>query len=80
MSAFDDLVTNVLAAAQTDPPFAVGVVTDVEPGDGDRPPTVTVDWNGSQVPAACPQHYTPQVGDVVLMARFRSQLNIIGAY
>lgn len=80
MSALDDLVSNVLAAATDDPPFAVGTVTDIQPGDPGRPPNVTVDWNGAEVPAACPQHYTPQVGDVVLMTRFRSQLNIIGAY
>lgn len=81
MNALDGLVDNLLtASAASGPvPFAVGTVASFT-DNGVNPPTVTVTWRGSKVVAACPRHYTPVVGHVVVMARFGPQLNIIGAY
>lgn len=78
MDALDYFVDNLVD--QNGPsPFAVGTVATVT-ANGSNPPLVTVTWNGANVPARCPRHYTPAVGHVVLMARLGPQLNIIGAY
>lgn len=70
MSALDDLVSNVLAAADSSPVFAVGEVTAVDPGASvDGVALVTVDWLGTESYATYGDHYTPVVGHVVLMAR-----------
>ena len=74
----DRFVDNLLDAARTPPAYAVARIASV----AGTPPTVTVDWNGSVVPASWPKDssYTPVVGDVVLMARFGPQLLILRAY
>lgn len=77
MRQMQDLIDGILSAARTASPFAVGKVATVGAG---TPPDVTVDWNGSTVPAKCPRNYTPVVGHVVLMARFGPQLLILTAY
>jgi hypothetical protein len=69
------LTQTVLAAirdAATDP-WAVGVVTDVD-GSGNA----TVDWRGTAITPKRLATYTPVVGDVVLMARWRDQLTVHG--
>jgi hypothetical protein len=81
MAALDDLVDNVLAAARAagPSPFAYGTVHSVGAG---TPPVVTVDWNGSTVPALCPKHFTTSdiaVGDTVVMTQ-PPQLLILQVY
>lgn len=79
MTAIDRLVDDVMAAAAGEAPFGVGTVETVTAG---TPPTVTVTYKGAVVSARWPKDssYTPQVGDVVLMARFGSQRLILRAY
>jgi hypothetical protein len=79
MNDLDVFAATLLSATDAESPFAVGTVASFV-SNGANPPTVTVTWNGTQAIAACPRHYTPVVGHVVLMARFGPQLNILGAY
>lgn len=79
MSALDDFAATLRTAAGKNSPWAVGTVVSFV-SNGSNPPTVTVDWNGTDVIAPCPRHYTPVVGHVVLMARVGPRLNILGAY
>ena len=79
MRPMDRFVANMLAVSKQSPAYAVGKIASVTAG---TPPTVTVDWAGSVVPARYPKDssYTPVVGDVVLMARFGPQLLILRVY
>jgi hypothetical protein len=79
VNALDTFVANVLAASSDQPsPWAVGKVSAVTVGGGaDGADLVTVTWNGTDVQVAHGAHYTPVVGDVVLMARHRSQLAVV---
>lgn len=79
MNAFDAFVETLLDASDTASPFAVGAVQSFT-SNGSDPPTVVVRWQGADVRAKCPRHYTPVVGHTVLMARFGPQLLIFGAY
>ena len=71
MNPINDLVDNILAAAEpAASPFAVAQVATVQAGaakDGNA--LVAVDWLGKRVTVTYGDHYTPTVGDVVLMAR-----------
>lgn len=79
MNPLDVFVANVLSAASDQPsPWAVGVVAAITAGGGaDGADLVTVTWNGTDVPVAHGAHYTPAVGDVVLLARVRSSLAVV---
>jgi len=78
VSAFDDLVSIVVAAGEPVGQWAVGTVTDVAPGAAaDSNALVTVTWRGASVQVPYGDHYTPAVGHVVLMARYGPQLAIV---
>jgi hypothetical protein len=78
VAALDDFLDSLLSEARNQPsPWAVGTVVSV---DGATPPNAVVTWNGANVPAKCPRHYTPAAGHVVLMARVKNQLNILAGY
>jgi hypothetical protein len=79
VNALGDFVSTILAATDNGSPFAVGTVATVT-ANGANPPLVTVNWQGSEVPAICPRECTPVVGRVVVMARFGAQLNILNSY
>jgi hypothetical protein len=74
-----DKFVDTFGTSPTPPNWAVGEVSSVL-ANGSAPPVVTVTWQGAQVYANCPRHYTPVIGHVVLMLRVGPQLNIIGAY
>lgn len=82
MDAVDRLVDSLLSATATASPFAIGTIATVDTGT--TPATVTVDWNGSIVPAQFPRGLSsPTVGHTVLMARTGrdgSQLLILHTY
>lgn len=73
MSALDDFVDRVIAAAAESQPYVRGVVETVTP-------TVTVDVNGTIYAPKVPVGYSLEVGQTVLIARFGPQRLILHAY
>lgn len=70
MNRLGNLRDYILAAASTDSAFAVATVATVTPaGATDGNALVTVSWLGTTAYATYGDHYTPEVGHVVLMAR-----------
>lgn len=70
MNVFDQLVHNVLKAADTGSPFAVGVVTDVGlAAAADGHDLVTVNYLGTKTRVTHDPDMPFVVGDVVLLAR-----------
>lgn len=58
--------------------FCTGVVSAVDPGAAaDGNPLVTVNWMGQDIYATYGDHYTPVVGDVVLMAQTQPRAILI---
>ncbi|HEX8345674.1 MAG TPA: hypothetical protein VF657_13210 [Actinoplanes sp.] len=80
MDALDAFVSNILtASADTPSPFGVGTVTAITAAGGaDGADMVTVDWRGTELDLWRLDSYTPTVGDRVLLARFGSQLIVLG--
>ncbi len=73
------LINSLITEIRNRPePYAAGTVATVDAAT--TPPTVTVNWNGATVEAACPRNLTPAVGQAVLLARFGSQLLILNTY
>lgn len=78
-SELDVLVDLLGTLSEQAPAWADGVVTAVDPTGGeDGKSLVTVNWNGTLVKLAHLSSYTPAVGHVVLMARYKSKLAILG--
>jgi hypothetical protein len=79
VNAIDALVNGILTASDKRSAFTVGQVIAVGEGsseDGDQ--LVTVRWMGTQHRVMHLDSYSPNVGDVVLVARTQGPLTILG--